>query len=269
MGDKTRDERVCVYESVRFQSATSKRAAYVQGSTSEVDFRRLASHFDCLREATVVDRGMPQVLFVGLFLFGVLLVHRLRVGVGLRTRFHKLSESVAPIPSLSRVFRHITSTFTDIGQRMDKLADTPPADQSTVEDAEIGLARVPWPKNPKLRPQWYGWEFDDAWLMELGRNALKRDPTCAESDESLVQISMDELRREVGIPHLDLEIAYPGDSEPWKRVTGYFSILAIIGYHRGRISKDFRRRPTQAQVDKLTALTGGPPKWFIDTTAFW
>ncbi|KAJ3558350.1 hypothetical protein NM688_g975 [Phlebia brevispora] len=149
------------------------------------------------------------------------------------------------------------------------LQDTPRADKPASGDAEIGMARVPWPKNPKLRPQWYGWEFNDEWLMEIGDRALERDPTLKTETKGHVHVAIEELRRELGIPYLDIVIAYPGDSEPWKRITEYFSILAIIGYHRGRFSRDFRRRPTQAQVDRLSELTGGPPKWFIDTAAFW
>ncbi|KAJ3543254.1 hypothetical protein NM688_g5878 [Phlebia brevispora] len=163
-----------------------------------------------------------------------------------------------------------------VNQQMNKLnlketdPSTPPARAVNATPAEIpeeDRLWVPWPPNPELRYQFFGWEFDDEWLMEIGRNVVKGDPTIREAQ--IVEIALAELRREVGMPHLHIEIVYPGDSTPWKRVTPYFSILGIIGYQRERISGDFRRRPTQAQADKLTKLTGGPPKWFIDVGPFW
>ncbi|KAJ3543257.1 hypothetical protein NM688_g5876 [Phlebia brevispora] len=165
-----------------------------------------------------------------------------------------------------------------INQQMNKLnlketdALTLPAPAVNATPAEIpeeDRLWVPWPPKPELRYQFFGWEFKDAWLMDIGRSALKRYPTLQDSGRDIVEIALDELRREVGMPHLHIEIVYPGDSTPWKRVTPYFSILCIIGYHRQRISGDFHRRPTQAQADKLTKLTGGPPKWFIDVAPFW
>ncbi|KAJ3558466.1 hypothetical protein NM688_g913 [Phlebia brevispora] len=155
--------------------------------------------------------------------------------------------------------------MNNINERMNELLieDAAEAQQTSFDRTVSGpknsadlLVAVP---HPTLRTKWqlFGWRLDDDWMIEYGKSLC--DPST--DDEWLhFKAAVNEVRRQSGISRLVVKPGMRVGCNPWNRKEPMDMILTMMK----PTSQEFRTRPTQSQADKVSAILGHGPEWWLD-----
>ncbi|KAJ3558471.1 hypothetical protein NM688_g915 [Phlebia brevispora] len=159
--------------------------------------------------------------------------------------------------------------MNNVNQRMIELniqdvsPEQPTASNATSDGtpAAADIDRLVSVPRPRSRTKWqiFGWRLDDDWMIDYGRQLCDASVT---NEYDLFQAAVKDIQGQSGLSRYAIENGMRMGCNPFDTKERIHLILSILK----PTVNEFRTRPTQSQADKVSAILGCRPKWWLDAT---
>ncbi|KAF5383082.1 hypothetical protein D9615_004871 [Tricholomella constricta] len=162
------------------------------------------------------------------------------------------------------------SQMQSLGQAMQVLS-LHPSSQPTPQTANTaGLEQITLPRPPRIpitkgRRLFYGFDVPEEWFTEYHAQNHHRIQDYDPATDMVWKMYIDRalLRSITGCRNLSIERATHKVTDPTTEcdpVRGFKYLITVCS----TMKKSYDRRPNQRQLDRLRAIFGREPEWFID-----